>query len=208
MDMELLDRLERENDQLRSKNNELNTALATSAFQARDNDDHIRYQLDSSDLLEYLEHSLRGDKIKTDKEGNQFWYVLNKEEAKELLVLNDYGINSLLSVISPYLNRLTSLSFYNVERINEIMADLGEELTLFVFCNYEKMGMDTQYKKSRYGILVVSILHIVESNYRRAIQGRTSEDINTSKVGIMNQGNNVNQMPMKKRFHMFKPSTW
>ena len=50
---------------------------------------------------------------------------------------------------------------------------------------------------------------MVESAYRRAIRGKTMEDLNSSK--IFTQMDNIgsrNQIPIKKKFSLFKPGTW
>ncbi len=87
-----------------------------------------------------------------------------------------------MEIVTKYLDKNTVLSNYKEERIYEILADIGEEMTLVVFCNYEKMGMDTAYKKSKFRIIVVTTLHIIESTYRRALGGKTSEDLNQSRI--------------------------
>ncbi len=201
-----LQKLESEAADLRTKNHGLNTAIASSSYSGATDNNLIEYQLETSELLEQLEHFLRGDFITVDDDGREKW---TKQKDTNLVLFNEYGVNSVMSIIGNYLSKHTMLSRYEEMRINEIMADLGDEITIFIYCNYEKMGMDTQFKKTRFGVTVLSLLHAIESAYRRALAGKTSEDINTSK--IFTQSDMIgNRMPVapKKRFNPLNPKTW
>lgn len=217
---DFLQQLQAESDSLKSQNNQLNTALSTSAYQGQEDANLIQYQIDTGEQLAKIEHFLKGEYIKTDKEGNEFWATPTKKIKKDddwievkddsLIVFNEYGVNSVLSILGNYLDKNTILSFYDEMRINEILADLGDKLTDFIFENYEIMGMDTEFKKTRYPLIVVNILHTVESVYRRALRGKTMEDLNSSKIFTQmdNLGVSKTSMPMKKKFNPFKPGTW
>ncbi len=143
----------------------------------------IQYQLDSSEMLEKLEHFYRGDYIGICKEGEnkgeQMWI---SPDNKDLIPLNEFGVNSMMEIVTKYIDKNTSLSYYSEERIYEILADLGDEMVLVLFCNYEKMGMDTYFKKTKFRVMILTTLHMIESNYRRAIRGKTMEDLNQSKI--------------------------
>ena len=117
-----------------------------------------------------------------------------------------------MNIISTYLNRNTILSWYDIDRVYEIMMVLGEELADVVFCNYERMGMDTESKKSRYPLLVVSVLNIIESTYRRSLEGGERESLRTGRVVTQSDSirpvNQLGQTTMKKSFSMMDPKTW
>ena len=95
-------------------------------------------------------------------------------------------------------------------RINEILADLAEELAKFIYCNYEKMGMDTEFKKTRFELTVITIIHSIESAYRRAISGNTMRELNSSRIFTQSdiKGSPLGMSMQKKRFNLFKPRTW
>lgn len=205
----LIQNLQEELQKEKSDNVQLKNALSGSAYNSHDTNS-IQYQFDVAELLGNLEHFLRGDYLAVDDQGNEDWM---KPEDDELIIMNDYGVNSIMAILTPYLYRHNALSRYDVERINEILADLGDELTIFIYCNYEKMGLNNQYKKSRYGVIVLTILHAIESNYRRAILGKTSEDINTSKIytesAYSPNPNSNNQFNSQKRgFNVFGKKIW
>jgi len=226
---DFLNKLQGEALELREKNQQLNTALSTASYQGQEDANLIVFQVDTGEMLGKIEHFLRGEYIATDEEGNEFWAkpkrkVLDKdgkikkdkngkdlEELDENLVLfNDYGVNSIMSVIGNYIDKNTILSFYDEMRINEILADLGDEMANFIYCNYEKMGMNTEFKKTRFQLTVLTILHSIESTYRRSLRGKTMEDLNSSRIFTQmdNMGGTRPGMPTKKKFNLFKPGTW
>ncbi len=67
-------------------------------------------------------------------------------------------------------------------RVFEILYDLGNELADLVYINYEKMGLDTVEKKSRSIILVMNILHIIESAYNRALGGEERDSLRSARL--------------------------
>jgi len=205
-----------ENEELKNNQNQLNQALQSSSFFSQQEDNLIQYQLSPDSILERVEHFLRGDQAitDTDEEGNiigSYWRV---PKDKELRNLNDYGVTEVMRIISMYVNKETILSFYDEDRMNEILADLGDELNKFFYCNYEKIGLDTEYKKTKYIVIILNILHIVESTYRRALGGEEREGLRTRSLVTQNQplgmgmGNYPRGMMPKKRFNLLKPSTW
>lgn len=151
-------------------------------------------------------------KLKLKDLGYKYVEVLDEEKKP----LNDYGVAEFMRIISMYITKETFLSYYTEERINEIMGDLGDALANFLYCNYEKMGMDSKFKESKFTILVLNILHAIESCYRRALEG--SEQYNLRSRAIVTQsqgfgGSNVGAMNMIKsnrgrKWHPLKPSTW
>ena len=219
-DSDFLKKLEKENDALRDKATQLNTALSSSTYQGQEDPNLIQYQIDTGEMLGKIEHFLRGEYITADSEGNEYWTKPKiKVKAKngkyvemldtDLILFNDYGVNAMMSIIGNYIDKNTMLSFYDEMRINEILADLGDELANFIYCNYEKMGMDTEFKKTRFQLLVLTILHSIESTYRRALRGKTMEDLNSSRIftQIDSIGNRP-QLQVKKKFNLLKPNTW
>lgn len=221
---DFLNKLKTENQELRDKNTQVNMAnMSQSAYQGQEDANLIQYQVDTGEMLGKIEHFLRGEYISQDKEGNEFWAkpmktIAVKEKGKEkfieildedLILLNEYGVNSVLTIIGSYVDKNTILSNYEEMRINEILADLGDELSNFIYCNYEKMGMNTEFKKTRFQLLVITILHSIESTYRRSLRGKTSEDINTSRIFTQSDSMGGRTMPTsKKAFNPFKPATW
>jgi len=226
---DFLNKLQGEANELSEKNQQLNTALSTASYQGQEDANLIVFQVDTGEMLGKIEHFLRGEFIATDEEGNEYWAkpkrkvldekgVIKKDtEGKELeevntdlILFNDYGVNAVMSIIGNYIDKNTILSFYDEMRINEILADLGDEMANFIYCNYEKMGMDTEFKKTRFQLTVITILHSIESTYRRSLRGKTMEDLNSSRIFTQmdNLGGARQNAPTKKNFNLFKPGTW
>ncbi len=217
-DEDFLAKLKNENATLRETNTQM--SQAASSYQGEDNNNLIQYQVETAEMLGKIEHFLRGEYITTDDEQNEYWTkptktITNKKGKEEtilnedLILFNEYGVNAIMSIIGNYLDKNTILSFYDEMRINEILADLGDELGNFLYCNYEKMGMNTDFKKSKFILTVLNIIHSIESAYRRSLGGKTMEDLNSAKIFTqMDHMGNSPSAPTKKRFNPFSPKTW
>lgn len=217
---DILERLQTESQDLRDKNTQLNTALSTSSYQGQEDPNLIQFQIDTGEMLEKLEHTLKGERKVVDAEGNEFWTkptkMIQGEDGElievvdeESILLNDHGVNVIMSIIGTYIDKNTVLSFYDEMRINEILADIGDKVADFIHNTYEVIGMDTQFKKTRYEITVLTIIHSIENAYRRALRGKTMEDLNSSR--IFTQLDNMGSKPgvqAKNKFNLFKPGTW
>lgn len=142
-----------------------------------------------------------------------FKYVEVVDDEKK--PLNEYGVAEFMRIISMYVTKETFLSYYDEERIFEIMADLGDAMNNFLYCNYEKMGMDSKFKESKYTIMILNILHTIESCYRRAIGGAEQYNLRSrSIVSESHGGGNIGARNMaragagSKKWSPLKPSTW
>lgn len=211
-DQDYVAQLEQYAQQLEHKNTELQQAYSSSSFSAQQSNNPVEYQLNVKDIHEDIERQLRGQRLKRDQYGNETWKDPGKKE-QDLIALNEYGISLIMETVLKYVNKNTMLSFYDEMRINEILGDLGDELADVVFCNYEKMGMNTKAKQSRYLLIVLGILHMVESAYRRALKGKEREEINASRIFTQSDGGRLGSglsmsSPVRKKFSLLKPSTW
>lgn len=210
---ELLNNLALDNQNQQARNSQLTSALASSGLINRDDKNLAIWQVDTGALLERIEHYLRGDIPHTDDDGNVGFI---KQKNKNLILLNDYGISGIMEILSKYIDKELSLSYFtDEERINEIIADIGDELADYFLCNYDKMGMDTAFKRSKYKILVLSTLHLIEFTARKALHGKQMEEINTGRIitqteGLGSLSGRFNQIPgqNKQKFSPFHPKTW
>ncbi len=198
--------LETENKELRGKYAQAVTdvsALGTTSKQ----ENLIQYQIENIELLDKLEHFYRGEYLGVLESGDTGW-VKPKDETQ--IPLNDFGVSAMMEIVSKYIDKNTTLSYYSEMRIYEIMADLGDELVLFVLSNYEKMGMSDKFRKTKFRLLIVTTLHMVESTYRKAIGGKTIEEINQSR--IITQSDLVGQRGLpqvqSRKFNILNPRSW
>ncbi len=193
--------------EVKDKNNKLaDITGAYSSFQQNQDQNLIVWQLELDNILERIEHLLKGDIVEEDAQGN---IVYKTPKDTDLIVLNDYGVKLIMNVISFYLNRNTILSRYNEERIMNILYDLGIELADLIYISYDKMGLDTQEKKARYPVLGMNILHTIESAYRRAIGSGERESLRSARVVTQTEPLGGQMMAQKKQsFSLFKPGSW
>ncbi len=197
-----------ENKDLKNKNLDLQRQMVASNFDSSEDPTLIHYQLETDKILERIEHFLKGDQIKI-VDGETF-YETPKD--KKLINFNTYGVAEIMRIMAMYVTKETFLSNYEEERINEILADLGDALADFIYCNYEKMGMDTKYKESKFILIVLNILHTVENCYRRALNGEEMKGLRLR--AIVTQTNPISNqmmgggMPMRKKWHPLRRSTW
>lgn len=203
-DLVYINQLEAENEQLKSQSGALRSAVTNSNMFNDETRNNITWQIDTDKTLEKIEHFLRADVPAVDKKGNLYY---EKQENPDLILLNEYGISNIMRIFSNYISKEHILSFYPSEdRINEMLADLGHELRRWIFCNYEKMGLDTAYKKSSFPLLVLNCLHDVESTLRRALHGKQMEEINTGRIvtethGLGGPNSNYNPINKPKKWY-------
>ena len=191
-----LDAYEKELAEKDSKISELGSFAASSIYAGTQDTNLITWQLELDNILERIEHLLKGDILEEDSDGN-VKYI--KAENKDLVVLNDYGVQLIMNLVSFYLNRNTILSNYKELRIYEILYDLGNELADLMYINYEKMGLNTIEKKSRSAVLGLNILHILESAYNRALEGAERDSLRSARVVTQTVNQQPNQQPQPQR---------
>ncbi len=158
-------------------------------------------------LVEELKKGLKEKKKKFTSKG----HAVKEIPDQSRINLNDYGISEIMNLLSMYINKETFLSFYKEERINEIMADIGDKLNEFLLINGKLMGLDTEFKKTKYPMMVVTILHSIESGYRRALLGNENRGTREGIIITQHQPQMGNLMPMqapKKKWRAFDKSTW
>lgn len=180
VDEEYLEELNKKLKKAENKNLDMASGYSSMGMGQKD-PNVIIFQLDASNLLESLKHFYKGDEIGFDVDNNEIWVPATDPEA---ITLNNFGVNSLMEIVTKYINQNTKLSYYSEMRIMEILGDLGEEMIMFIECNMQKIGMDTYFKKTKFRLIVVTTLHTIESTYRSAIQGKTFEEINKARIDV------------------------
>lgn len=138
-----------------------------SAFAPQFQDNLIKWQLELDNILERCEHILRGDKLMFEN-GSLIWKPNINEKDN---ILNEYGVQEVVRILSMYLNRNTILSDYDPEEINVKVLDFGRELNDLFFMKYEEMGLIGLEKRKNYPMLIREMVDIVHSSYKRALRG-------------------------------------
>ena len=182
-DVEYVDAVEDEEiSDLRNNIQEESRAKVTEAINSsggvKKDSNFLHMQISNTEMLEKLEHFYRGDKWGVDNDGDYGWVAPTNTD---LVTFNDFGVSTMMDIVTKYIDKNTTLSYYSEERINQILGDLGDELILLILSNYKQMGMDSYYKKTKFRIVVITTIHMIESAYRRALRGKTMEEINQSR---------------------------
>lgn len=120
----------------KTKAAQLTHAAANSLFLGNSNQNLIEWQLELDNILERVDHLLRGHVLTFDGKGNVTW---NQPKDKRLIVFTEYGVQELLRHLSMYLNRNTILSNYDEPTINWKVLDFGNRLIDLIFRKYEDM---------------------------------------------------------------------
>ncbi len=178
-----------------TKNIELTQAMSSLSSERIDNN-FLHHQISTQELLEKLEHFYRGDFQGENDLGDMVW---KNQENKALVTFNEFGVTSIMDIIARYIDKNTILSNYTEKRIYEIIRDIGNDLILFVLCNYEQIGMDTHFKKTKFRLIITTTSHTIESCYRRAIDGKTMEELNQSKIIGQFGSNNLRPQQQQER---------
>ncbi len=107
----------------------------------------VKDQIDLTQELETIEHLLKGEVLKRDKEtGNIDW---EEPEDKDMIILSPYGIHLIMNSIQFYINKNTLMSNYDEETINQKMEDFTEDLADTIFMEYEKVFQYPSFEDCR-----------------------------------------------------------
>jgi hypothetical protein len=158
-----------------------------SMFSYNPNDNMIKWQLELNEILERIEHVLRGDQVKYES-GQTIWIKLPESHKDRLL--NDLGVQEVLRILSMYLNRNTILGNYTDEEVNDKVFDFGDRLNTLFYTKYEKIGFDTYEKRKNFEMLWGSLVDTVHSAYSRAIGGQERSSLREARQ--LQQLENVN----------------
>lgn len=141
---------------------------------------------------ERLEHIIRGHVPKVDKDGNEYFVKMDDYG------LNEYGVNSILNVLSLYISKEIRLGRFTSEEVKNRMTQFSQQFTDWFYDNVEEFGMDTPEKKKKSKMLVHTIIDLVDASYSSAIEGKTIELLLKQfqvlqQEPIYNEGFNPNQ---------------
>lgn len=174
----------------------------------------VEWQLDFKPELREIERFLRCDVKRTDPRGFDYW---ERNPNKNEVTFNEKGVNDILRQIRLILNKNTVLSYYRFEEVRPRIRQFGHELRALIYNNAEQYGMDNEYKQNNYTIVVISLLSMIESALRRAINGEERKGLGEAR--IVQQTDPVNQMPNinnymgygmqgQKRSKWYNPFSW
>lgn len=198
--------LEKARDRIEKKEQQLNQ-YANQTYGSQGKQNLVEWELDFKPELEDIAHSLRCDVIIIDDEGNQRW-SRNPDETK--IFLNELGVNDVLRKIILLVNKNKVLSNYTIDEVRERVNMIGHAIRTLIYNNYERYGIDNEYKMNNYDSIVMDVLDIVESAYRRALAGETHKGLNEQRLVTQNEPLTQQYQPQRQqqKSHWYNPSSW
>ena len=125
-------------------------------------------QLDPSNLLEEIEHRLRGEKL---NKLTLEWEPIGNDK----IAINEKLISRLMSFLGSVLNQNTTLSNYSINEINNRMELVIDYIRDDLTDNDIEYGIEGKYTEmTRIGMIVCET---VSSVFRRALNGMESRRI-------------------------------
>lgn len=214
MNQEEADYMQKMNTYIQQKdveNVQLKQAVAGRVIDKDEQANLVKWQLDIEQEKAQLEILLKSLTVMQDPQGNQEL----KEGPKEERVLNDAGVREIMIRLSVYINKVLILSNYDDEEIAIRTKQFAHAFKNFLFCNYERLGLDTTAKRSYYDSIVWMVVDTVDHAYHRALHGGERTSLRTARtvhqtenpMGMMGMG-----MPMmmgsQKKTKWYNPTTW
>lgn len=124
--------------------------------------DLIQEMLKPVDVLEEIEHKLRNEKW-TIRGGRGVWH---KPEGTRALV-NEEGINNILTLVSPLTSRAVILSYYESGEIEVRLKKILYDLCDLLRANYRKW----EIQKNNLSTITNIIWMLIEASMKRALYG-------------------------------------
>lgn len=170
----------------------------------------VEWELDFRNELEDIERLLRCDVLIKDRDGNEVW-VENPD--KSFILFNSQGVNDITREIRMFLNKNKVLSNYEIDEIKPRIKMLGNELRALIYNNYERYGIDNEYKMNNYPIIVLTLMSMIEDTFRRAIKGEGHRGLAESRFVTQNEPvmptQNFNMYsPQSKKKSLLNPFSW
>lgn len=105
-------------------------------FQTQHSDTLIRWQLMFSDILDEVEHRLKGEFLRV-RGNNSFW-----EEKPGARMCNDKGVFAIMQVLSTYMNKGTILSSFNREEADRMIYQTMSSVIDLIELKYQIYEID------------------------------------------------------------------
>jgi hypothetical protein len=157
--------------------------------------DLTRWQLDPRDILEEIEHKLKGEIVMgVDAEGNDIYGKKGEP------LMNDEGINAIITLISARISKVIILSNLTEEDISKIMIAFSNELISLFFMKYKEFQIDEAYMSS----ITNYIEDIVYATLNRALKGGERDFLKTTERRIESYSDKPEQKGMSNMFGIFR----
>jgi len=144
------------------KTNPIMDTVYTGFMNQVGNANLIQWQLDGKDVLEEIEHKLKGEVWGgTDSKGNEIY------KPKGVRLMNDEGIGAVLTLISARLSKLVILSNLEDDDIRKMQLAFSKDLIGLFYVKYKDFAIAVPYLSS----IVNFIEDLVYATLKRALKG-------------------------------------
>jgi hypothetical protein len=130
-----------------------------------------RFRIDGSDILEELQHQLRGEIWQADPDGNGGQWVrrYNQEMTEE-------GINEVLALVYTMgINKNITLGCLEKQEVYERCQDIWQELANYFILAGNRIGLD----RDKRSLLLKKIVYMIHSGLTRSINGREATQLSS-----------------------------
>lgn len=131
------------------------------------NSDFFMFRITSDEILEYMEHKLRGEEFDEKTKG---WVQKFKPWC------SDEFINVVLSTIADYANRNTYLGNFDTDEINHKCNSIKKKIAKLLFKNYVKYKIE----KAKRSLLVDKIINTIHSSLSRCEHGMEARQLSSA----------------------------
>lgn len=134
--------------------------------------DFFRFRIDSTDILEEMQHQLKGEIFVTSSDGRT-----GQWEKKLDAWINEKGLNTITHVMySCGINKNVFLGNLTVDQINYKCRMLKRKLALLLLIKYE----DYDVRKEMRDLLIMSVVNTIHSALSRSEEGLEADQLSTA----------------------------
>lgn len=138
-----------------------------------DSNSIIQQLIDNRHILEQVEHNLKGEVLVTEnvKDSDGSTKEIANYEARGKVLMNQRGINQILSVLNPYTSQIFSFSNYDDDQISEVMKELCLDLDVNLAGNADEYGID-EMDLSLIKNMIINTIHatLLKAKYGKLIE--------------------------------------
>jgi hypothetical protein len=159
--------------------------------------DFFRYRIDGADILEELQHQLRGEVFVMDENGNgQFLQKFDRW-------VNNEGVNKILHIVYACgINKNVFLGNLTHEEIYFKCNMLKKKLARLMFSKYKDYGVNKEMRD----MLITTVVNTIHSGLSRCEEGREADQLSSATQRHEIYSEDLKQK--KQQGSIFNPLNW